>query len=250
MPLLMCIPNVERMTSDAQRKRRLLIFGGGLVLLIAVVAIVIAVSSGGSSSSSNTTTTAAKAAPAKSEFAGIPQTGNVLGNPNAKATMMVFADMQCPFCREFETGAFPTIVKRYVRTGKLKVIFQPISILGTDSVVGSKAVAAAAAQKKFFDYVAAFYANQGQENTGYVTSDFLTKLAKSVPGLDVAKWQQALNSGSGTPILSEAQTAAQTARVSSTPSFMVAKTGQTLEQFQPNDLTAQAFKAKLDSLTT
>jgi protein-disulfide isomerase len=163
---------------------------------------------------------------------------------------MVFADMQCPFCREFETGAFPSIVKRYVKTGKLKVIFQPISILGTDSVVGSKAVAAAAAQKKFFDYVAAFYANQGQENTGYVTSDFLTKLAKSVPGLDVAKWQQALNSGSGTPILTAAQTAAQTARVSSTPTFMVAKKGQTLEQFQPNDLTARAFYAKLNSLTT
>jgi protein-disulfide isomerase len=249
MPALMCIPNVEPMTTDAQRKRRLLIFGGGLLVVIAAVAIVIAVSSGGSSGSSSTTT-AVTAAPAKSEFAGIPQTGNVLGNPKAKATLMVFADMQCPFCREFETGAFPSIVKRYVRTGKLKVIFQPISILGTDSVVGSKAVAAAAAQKKFFDYVGAFYANQGQENTGYVTSAFLTKLAKSVPGLDVAKWQQALNSGSGTPILTEAQTAAQTARVNSTPTFMVARTGQTLEQFQPNDLTARAFYAKLNSLTT
>jgi protein-disulfide isomerase len=245
----MCIPNVERVTTDAQRKRRLLIFGGGLLVVIAAVAIVIAVSSGGSSGSSSTTT-AVTAAPAKSEFAGIPQTGNVLGNPKAKATLMVFADMQCPFCREFETRAFPSIVKRYVRTGKLKVIFQPISILGTDSVVGAKAVAAAAPQKKFFDYVAAFYANQGQENTGYVTSDFLTKLARSVPGLDVAKWQQALNSGSGTPILAEAQTAAQTARVNSTPTFMVARTGQTLEQFQPNDLTARAFYAKLNSLTT
>jgi protein-disulfide isomerase len=249
MPVLMCIPNVEPMTTDTQRKRRLLIFGAGLLVVIAVVAIVIAVSSGGSSSSTSTPT-AATAAPAKSEFAGIPQTGNVLGDPKAKATLMVFADMQCPFCREFETGAFPSIVKRYVKTGKLKVIFQPISILGTDSVVGSKAVAAAAPQKKFFDYVAAFYANQGQENTGYVTNDFLTKLAKSVPGLDVAKWQQAMKSGSGTPILTEAQTAAQTARVNSTPTFMVARTGQTLEQFQPNDLTAQAFYAKLNSLTT
>ncbi|HEX4734274.1 MAG TPA: thioredoxin domain-containing protein [Thermoleophilaceae bacterium] len=235
------------MTTDPQRRRRLVIFGGGLLLVITAVAIAIAVSSGGSSSSTTFTTTAT--APAKSEFAGIPQTGNVLGDPNAKATLMVFADMQCPFCGEFERGAFPSIVKRYVKTGKLKVIFQPISILGTDSVVGSKAVAAAAAQKKFFDYAAAFYANQGQENTGYVTSDFLTKLAKSVPGLDVAKWQQALNSGSGATILTAAQTAAQTARVSSTPTFMVAKNGQTLEQFQPNDLTAQAFYAKLDSLT-
>jgi protein-disulfide isomerase len=154
-----------------------------------------------------------------------------------------------PFCREFETGAFPSIVKRYVKTGKLKVVFQPISILGSDSVVASKAVAAAAAQKKMFDYTAAFYANQGQENTGYVTSDFLTKLAKAVPGLNVAKWQNDLNTEAGTSILTAAQTAAQTARVNSTPSFMVAKKGQTLTQFQPNALTADAFYGKLDQLT-
>ena len=248
MPALRSIPNLEGMSTDAQRKRRLLIFGGVVLAAIAVVAVVIAVSSGVNSGS--TTTTKAPTAVAKSEFAGIPQTGNVLGAPNAKATLMVFADMQCPFCREFETRAFPSIVKRYVKTGKLKVVFQPISILGSDSVVGSKAVVAAAAQKKLFDYTAAFYANQGQENTGYVTSDFLTKLAKSVPGLDVAKWQQDLNTDAGTSILTAAQTAAQTARVDSTPSFMVGKKGQTLEQFQPNALTADAFRAKLDSLTS
>jgi protein-disulfide isomerase len=235
------------MTTEAQRKRRLAIFGAGLLVVIAVVAVAIAV--GSSSGGSGSTTTKTPAAPAMSQFAGIPQSGNVLGDPSAKATMMVFADMQCPFCREFETAAFPSIVKRYVKTGKLKVVFQPISILGSDSVVAAKAVVAAAAQKKMFDYTSAFYANQGKENTGYVTSDFLTKIAKAVPGLNVAKWQNDLNTEAGTSILTAAQTAAQTARVDSTPSFMVAKKGQTLTQFQPNALTADAFHGKLDQLT-
>jgi protein-disulfide isomerase len=247
MSPLMWIPNLNDMTTDAQRKRRLAIFGGVLLVVIAAVAIAIAVSSGGGGSSS--TTTKAAVPPVESQFAGIRQTGNVLGDPNAKATMMVFADMQCPFCRDFETRAFPSIVKRYVKDGKLKVIFQPISILGSDSVVASRAVVGAAAQKKMFDYTSAFYANQGQENTGYVTEDFLTKIARAVPGLNVAKWRQDLNTESGTSILSQAQTAAQTARVDSTPTFMVAKSGQTLEHFQPNALTPDAFYAKLDSLT-
>ena len=235
------------MTSEAQRKRRLAIFGAGLLVVIVAVAIAIAVSSGGGSSSTTTKTPAA--APVESQFAGIPQNGNVLGDPNAKATLMVFADMQCPFCRDFETKVFPSIVKRYVKDGKLKVVFQPISILGSDSVIASKAVVAAAAQKKMFDYASAFYANQGQENTGYVTSDFLTKLAKSVPGLNPAKWEQALSTEAGTSLLTAAQAAAQTARISSTPSFMVAKKGQTLSQFQPNALTPDAFYGKLDQLT-
>jgi protein-disulfide isomerase len=234
------------MKTDTQRKRRLAIFGGAVLVLIAAVAVVIAVSSGGSGS---TTPTTAAVATAKSEFAGIPQKGNVLGNPNAKGTLMVFADMQCPFCKEFETQAFPTLVKRYVKTGKLKVVFQPISIIGSDSVIASRAVVAAASQGKLFDYTAQFYANQGQENTGYVTQDFMTKIAKSVPGLNVAKWQSDLNSEAGTSILAQAQTAAQTAKIDSTPSFLVAKNGQTLKLFQVSALNAPAFYGELDKVT-
>jgi protein-disulfide isomerase len=228
--------------TDVQRKRRLAIFGG--IVLIAIVAVAVAIAASGGSSKPRTP------AKAGSAFAGIPQSGNVLGAKSAKATLMVFADMQCPFCREFETQSFPSIVKRYVKTGKLRVVFQPISFIGTDSVAGSKAVAAAASQNKLFDYTSTFYANQGEENTGYVTDAFLTKLAKATPGLNVSKWQSALNAGAGTSILSQAQSAANTARVNSTPTFMVAKSGQPLTQFQPSSLTnPQAFYGKLDQLT-
>ena len=241
----------------AQRKRRLMWIGGGLLVLIAVVAVVVAVSSGGSS----TTTQAPAAGGASgagglqnvagvtSEFAGIPQNGNVLGSPNAKATMMVFADMQCPFCAEFETKAFPSIVQRYVRSGKLKVVFQPISIIGNDSVTGSKAVAAAALQNKAFDYASLVYNNQGQENSGYVTGAYLTKIAHGVSGLDVAKWKADFNASKGVDMLARAQSASQTAQVNSTPTFMVGKAGQPLSQFQVTALTPQAFYGKLDSLT-
>lgn len=223
------------MTQDS-RKRRLAIFGGMVIAAIAAVAVLIAVSSGG-----------AKSAPAKpgTAFAQIPQSGNTLGATNAPKTLMVFADMQCPYCREFETKAFPSIVKNQVRTGKLRVVFQPISFIGSDSVVAAKAVAAASAQNKLFDYASTFYANQGEENTGYVTGAFLTKIAKAVPGLDVAKWQSALSAEAGTSILSRAESAAKTAGVNSTPTFFVAKRGQTLTKFEPSSLTASGFDGKL-----
>src|SRR4051795_11319386 len=241
MPRLRSIPNVERMTQDA-RKRRLLIFGGLLLVAIAAVAVIMAVASGGGSKSAN--------AKPGTQLAGIAQNGNTLGSKNANATLMVFADMQCPFCREFETQSFPSIVKRYVKTGKLRVVFQPISFIGTDSLVAAKAVAAASQQQKLFDYTSAFYANQGEENTGYVTDGFLTKIAKAVPGLDVAKWQAALNTGAGTSILSKAEAASKPAGVTSPPTFLVAKKGQPLAKFQPSALTPDAFYPKLDALTS
>lgn len=219
------------------RKRRLAIFGAGLLVLIVAVAVVIGVASGGGSKSA-----AAKPGIA---FAGIPQSGNTLGAKSAPKTLMIFADLQCPFCRQFETQAFPSIVKNDVRTGKLRVVFQPISILGNDSVVAARAAVAAAQQNKFFDYASTFYANQGEENTGYVTQAFLTKIANAVPGLNVAKWKADLNANAGTSIMSGAETAAKTAGVDSTPSFFVARKGQTLRRFQPSSLTASAFDGQL-----
>src|SRR3954452_1122681 len=227
--------------TDDRRKRRLGIVVGALLVVIGGVAGAMAVASGGSKSST------AKLGIA---FGGIRQSGNVVGSKNAKATMMVFADLQCPFCKEFETQAFPSIVNRYVKTGKLRVVFQPISILGADSVVGARAVVAAAQQNKLFDYMSTFYANQGQENTGYVTDAFLIKIAKAVPGRNLSKWKSDLNSQSGSNILSQAESAARTAGVESTPTFMVAKTGQTLREFSPNALTADAFYSKLNALTS
>jgi protein-disulfide isomerase len=225
--------------------------GGGLLVLIAVVAVVIAVaSSGGSSPGTSGSAGGVKGADSvKTQYAGIPQKGNVLGAGNAPATLMVFADLQCPFCAQFETQMFPKIVDRYVRPGKLKVVFQPIAIIGQDSVAGARASGSAGLQNKMFDYASLFYLNQGQENTGYVTDSFLTNLAKAVPGLDVSKWKADLNSQGVDTMLSQAQSAAQTAGVNSTPTFLVAKRGKPLERFDVSDYTPQAFYPKLDSLT-
>ena len=39
--------------------------------------------------------------------AGIPQSGNALGNPTAPVTLEYFGDLECPICREFTLGALP-----------------------------------------------------------------------------------------------------------------------------------------------
>jgi predicted DsbA family dithiol-disulfide isomerase len=71
-----------------------------------------------------------------------------------------------------------------------------------------------------------------------------------VPGLNATRWTSDLNAQAGSNMLSEAESAAKTAGVESTPTFMVAKTGQTLRAFSPSALTAGAFYAKLNSLTS
>ncbi len=55
---------------------------------------------------------------------GIPQKGNVLGSPTAPATLVYFGDLECPICKEFTLGALPTLIQKYVRTGKLKIEYR------------------------------------------------------------------------------------------------------------------------------
>lgn len=254
------MPNLHAMTSDAQRRRRLIWIAVAVVAVIAVVAVVLA-ASGGDSKTTTTTKPVVPASPSNpagvagasgvaAEFKGIPQKGNVLGDPNAPSTFMVFADLQCPFCAEFDNGALPSLVERYVRPGKMKIIFQPVAILGDDSVTGARWVSAAANQNKLFDYSALFYRNQGEENSGYVTDSFLRGLGRAIPGLNVSKLaKDAADDSAAGPLLQRAEQAARTARVEATPTFMIGGKDETLRRLDVTSLKPEAFLPGLDELT-
>jgi protein-disulfide isomerase len=247
------------MTSDVQRRRRLMLIAGGLVLAVAIVALVIALSGGDSTPSKTPASTPATGktkdgvagtAEVAAEFKGIPQKFNALGAANAPATLMVFADMQCPFCAEFENTVLPQLIDRYVRPGKVRLVFQPVSILGDDSLTGARWVSAAANQNKMFDFAGLFYRNQGEENSGYVTDSFLAGIAKATPGLDVAKLAADAKGNASVGLLRRAQQAAQAARLDGTPMFLLGPTGGTLRKLQVTSLDAGAFVADLDKLTS
>ncbi len=48
----------------------------------------------------------------------------LLGNKNAKVSIVEFSDFQCPFCQRFFTDALAKIKTEYVNTGKAKLAFR------------------------------------------------------------------------------------------------------------------------------
>ena len=154
-------------------------------------------------------------------FAGIPQHGTTLGDPNAKVTLSEFADLQCPFCQQFTAAQLPAVVRDYVRTGKVRLEFRNLSFIGPDSQKAARFAAAAGLQGKLFDFVDRFYANQQTENSGYVTDEFLRKVAGEVPGLNVDKAFADQSSPAVVQQLTKADTAAKAQGVDSTPTFVL-----------------------------
>jgi protein-disulfide isomerase len=209
-----------------------------LAAVAAVIVFVVAGRGSGSSGSSNlVTTTAATALPdadaVLKTFDGIPQHGNVLGSPNAPVTMVQYIDLQCPICRAFETSVMPTIIDRYVRDGKVKVVTRPIAFLGAESELGRRAALSAGLQNHLSEFSQLVYLNQGPENSGWLNDNLVGAAYASIPGLGV---QEALNSRTSPPVLAQEKVfdkQATSDRVLGTPTVLMGKTGGRLTNVSP-----------------
>jgi len=182
----------------AQRTRRNRMLIGVLVSAIVVVGVAVAISSSGGGSNAPAPTSAAakqQASNINTLLAGIPQSGNTIGSPNAKVTVTEFGDLECPICRDFTTAAENQLISNDVRSGKIKLVYRSLETAtgsGPDpSIFPTQQAAAYAAglQNKAWYYIELFYHEQGQEDTAYVTPAYLAGLAKQVPGLDYSLWQ-------------------------------------------------------------
>ena len=160
-------------------------------------------------------------------FDGVPQDGAVLGDPSAPFTMVEFADLQCPYCAQFDREVLPEVIEEFVRPGELRIELRPVAFLGPDSTTGAAATVAAGFQDRMWQFADLFYRNQGPENSGYATREFLGRIARA-SGLDFERWQGESNSKRLVAILERNARAAQTARVTGTPNFRLGRTGEVL----------------------
>ena len=159
-----------------------------------------------------------------------------IGNQNAPVTIAYWYDYQFPFCKQNEETAMPQIVKDYVDTGKVKIVFKDFQFLGPDSqTLGqfSRAVWAAAPDK-FYQWHKAVYDNAGTENTGWATHDKIMSITTSVLGATDANKVNQLVTANGTMYQKEmdADKAEGSAfGVTGTPGFVIGK--QLVEGAQP-----------------
>jgi len=162
-------------------------------------------------------------------FKGIPQQGLTLGDPKAPVTMQMFIDAQCPFCQDYETTKLPTIVRKYIREGKVQLQLKPWAFLGPQSTTGRLGLIGASFQNKGFEYAKVLYDNQQTENSGWLTGKEMAAIAASVTGLDMAQWQTDTNGSAAKSIASQVDALATQKKVQGTPTVYVGPTGGTLK---------------------
>lgn len=222
-------------TRQRQASPKVLGIAAGIVV-VAAVAIVLGVvltRGGGSKVDASIPTVGSLAnglpgaADVASMYKGIPQKGLFLGSAFAPVQMVMYIDLQCPRCQEFETTELPTLLQKYVRTGKLRIETKPWAFIGPDSARGQAAMLAAAKQNKAYNFASVLYDNQGTENTGWLDDNMIASIAASVPGMKVHQLLSDRSSSDVGKQVSRVAAAAEADKVSGTPTIFVGKNGAT-----------------------
>lgn len=178
---------------------------------------------------------------------GVPQHGQALGSPHAPVTLIEFADPQCPYCGDWARDALPAIVSRYVRPGKVRIVFEGLAFVGPDSGTALRTALGASPDNRFWNVIELLYENQGTENTGWVTDSLLRSIGNAVPGLDTGRMLASRHSPPVDLAVTRATVMARDAGVNSTPSFGVGRTGGAMHLVQMTSLDTSGLMQALDS---
>ena len=233
-------------------RRRLQLMGTVVaVAVVAVVVILIATSGGGSKKLSNPEKSK-EASVVDTLISGIPQSGNTLGTSTAPVTLKYFGDLECPICKEFTLGVLPSLIEKYVRTGKLRIEYHSLETATREpEVFKTQQIAALAAgqQGKAWYFIEDFYHEQGEEDSGYVTENYLQNLAQQVPGLNLTKWTADRNDEAlSNQVANDAQTASNQG-FTGTPSFLLSKGGGAPQKLEAGTYTEAApYEAAIEKL--
>jgi protein-disulfide isomerase len=241
--------------ANAMRRRRLTQLG----IVVAIVAAGFVAAIIGTNGAGDTKQAAPGSLSAKNteravnaSLGGIPQSGNALGEPTAPVTLEYFGDLECSICKDFALGALPSLIRTWVRSGKLRIEYRSLQTATREpEMFKSQQVAALAAgeQNKLWHFVETFYREQGEEGSGYVTESYLQGIAKQVPGLNLPQWTSDRNEPAlASQIASDAQ-AANSAGFTGTPSFLIGRSGGAMTKFEYSSLTdPTAFNEAIEKL--
>jgi protein-disulfide isomerase len=168
--------------------------------------------------------TAAAAAAAADPDGKKADLARIQGNPSAPVWVIEVSDFQCPYCKQWHDQTYQQFRDEFVQTGKVRLAYinYPLSS-HAHAWPAAEAAMCAGAQGKFWEMHDALFANQAKWEAVPAPAPVFDSLAR-VTGVDVARWQQCVQSGKMKAWIQADHDRAQAAGVNATPSFIIGET--------------------------
>ena len=148
------------------------------------------------------------------------QGSTILGNPDAKITIVEFGDYQCTFCYKFHDETMKKIDQEYIKTENVNFVYRDFPLNGPQSILASEASYCAQKQNKFWEYHDTLYNNWGGENTGWITKNVLLGFANDIK-LDLDSFSQCLENSEFKQKVLDNEQFAREIGIDATPSFLI-----------------------------
>ena len=171
----------------------------------------------------------------------------ILGDIDAKVTLVEFGDYQCHFCNVFFHSTEHKILQQYVETGKVKIIFKDYTIIGPDSVNASHGAHCASEQGLFWEYHDILFSNWAGENNGWASSENLLRFAQEI-NLDLEQWTECMVNGDSSKIIFASNDDARALELTGTPAFFVIGPDEKITRLsgaQPYEIFERFFEEEL-----
>ncbi|MBI3752200.1 MAG: thioredoxin domain-containing protein [Chloroflexi bacterium] len=157
-------------------------------------------------------------------YAGITQTDESAGAANAPVVIEIFSDFQCPACKLFVQSDLPGLLTDFVRPGLVRIESKDIDIIdrgsGTESLRLAVGAACAAEQGKYWDFHDLVFWNQGRENRGDHSDEFIARIATAAE-VEMTAWSSCITRTDLAQQVATRTTEAAAAGINSTPTLRI-----------------------------
>ena len=185
-------------------------------------------------------------APTDTKLGDVPYKGEY----DAPVTLIEFSDYQCPYCKRHANAVMPTLITKYIDTGKLRFVMReyPIEHLHRRAIPASEAALCAGDQDQYWGMHDALFTDQ-KANTDENFQQYAASL-----GLDVSVFSECMSSDKFMDQIKADMAEGRKLGISGTPSFVVGLTDPKdpntvhLTKFIRGAQSLQAFSAAIDEL--
>jgi len=155
----------------------------------------------------------------KAEQSGAYLGEMVMGSDDAPVTIIEYASMSCSHCASFHSATLPSLKKKYIDSGKLRMVFREFAYDRTGFAAAT--LARCAGKKRFFPFVKLLFEKQRQWALSEDYGAALKQIAK-VGGIGSKKYDACMADAKlKSHILNNRIDAQKKYDIKATPSFII-----------------------------
>jgi protein-disulfide isomerase len=163
----------------------------------------------------------------------ISKDDRILGSPTAPITIVEYASLTCPHCAHFTDEVLPELKKKWIDTGKVRLVLRDFPL--DDEAVHASMIARCAPHDRFYAFIDTFFADQANWAAAPDYQAALSRLAE-LGGMSKNEVDSCLKDATlENQVISSRLVAANQLGVNATPTFFVNGTkfsgAPTVEEF-------------------